>query len=71
MNIAISATPAPHGWVVFLDDWQVNFNHLEDAQAFIGRLKARIDAPHAWPVPPERNVFARPVPAPEVDAVAG
>jgi len=36
-------------WVVHLDACQVGFSRLGDAQAFVNRLQARIDAPHAWP----------------------
>ncbi|MBT9264902.1 hypothetical protein KKQ10_08435 [Pseudomonas sp. MG-9] len=71
MNIDISATAVPHGWVVSLDDCRVYFNQLEDAQAFVSRLKARIDAPHPWPQATERKVFALPAPAGAVEAVAG
>ncbi|WWL45355.1 hypothetical protein V5O39_06705 [Pseudomonas parakoreensis] len=40
MNIDISATAAPHGWVVSLDDCRVYFNQLQEAQAFVSRLQA-------------------------------
>ncbi|EZP30946.1 hypothetical protein [Pseudomonas sp. RIT288] len=69
MNIDISATAAPHGWIVSLDDWQVSFDHLEDARAFVTRLKARIEAPHPWPRASERQGAGQP--AREADAVAG
>jgi len=36
-------------WIVHLDAWEVGFNSLEQAQAFVTRLRARIDAPHPWP----------------------
>jgi hypothetical protein len=71
MNIDISATAAPHGWIVSLDDWQVSFDHLEDARAFVSRLKARINAPHPWPQASERTGFNQPAPARETDALAG
>ena len=50
MRIEIMEKPTVHGWVVCLDALQVNFNSLEEAQAFVDQLKARIDAPRAWPV---------------------
>jgi hypothetical protein len=37
----------------------VEFKTLEGAQAFVRRLRTRIDAPHAWPInvdpPPVRQ----------------
>lgn len=71
MNIEISATAAPHGWIVSLDDWQVSFDQLEDAQAFVRRLKARLDAPHPWPLASERTGFGQPTPARAAATVAG
>lgn len=58
MNIKITERQAPHGWVVHLDDWDVNFKHLDAAQDFAGLLQARIDAPHVWP-----NAFGQTLPA--------
>lgn len=49
MIIDITEKPANHCWVVCMDALQVNFNSLEEAQAFVGQLKARIKAPHVWP----------------------
>ena len=49
MIIDITEKPANHCWVVSMDAYEVNFNSLGEAQAFVGRLKARIDAPHVWP----------------------
>lgn len=71
MNIDISATAAPHGWVVSLDDCRVYFNQLQEAQAFVSRLQARIDAPHPWPHATEHQIFTPPAPARIVKAVAG
>ena len=49
MIIDITETPASHCWVVCMDALQVNFNSLGEAQAFVGQLMARIQAPHVWP----------------------
>lgn len=62
MNIGITQTRTPHGWVVQMDDLAVNFNSLEQANAFVGQLKARIAAPHVWPGAAGREVFARALP---------
>jgi hypothetical protein len=50
MIIAISEKRTTHRWVVQLDNLEVNFNGQAEAQAFVGQLKARINAPHTWPV---------------------
>ncbi|MDI2143629.1 MULTISPECIES: hypothetical protein [unclassified Pseudomonas] len=55
MNIEIIERRSPHGWVVHMDRLQVNFNSLEQARAFVGQLRARIDAPHTWPQPTARK----------------
>ncbi|WP_212627709.1 hypothetical protein [Pseudomonas sp. PP3] len=49
MIIDIAQKPASHCWVVCMDDFKVSFNSLGEAQAFVGLLKARIEAPHVWP----------------------
>jgi hypothetical protein len=49
MNIEITEIGVPHHWVVHMDDFEVNFNSQEQADAFVSQLKARIAAPHAWP----------------------
>ncbi|WP_223547327.1 hypothetical protein [Pseudomonas sp. A-B-19] len=49
MIIDITEKPANHCWVVCMDALQVNFNSQGEAQAFVGQLKARIEAPHVWP----------------------
>lgn len=52
MIIDITEKPAGHGWVVHMDALEVDFDSLEAATAFVGQLRARIDAPHAWPASP-------------------
>jgi len=49
MIIDIKEKPASHCWVVCMDAFKVNFNTLGEAQAFVGQLTARIEAPHVWP----------------------
>ena len=49
MIIDITQKPASHCWVVCMDALKVNFYSLGEAQAFVGLLKARIEAPHVWP----------------------
>ncbi|NWB29644.1 hypothetical protein [Pseudomonas gingeri] len=56
MNIEITEGRAGHGWIVHMDDQAVNFNSLEQATAFVDQLKARIEAPHVWPVAAGREV---------------
>ncbi|QQZ44910.1 hypothetical protein IF690_15190 [Pseudomonas sp. SK3(2021)] len=52
MIIDITEKPTGHGWVVHMDALEVSFSSLEAATAFVGQLRARIDAPHAWPASP-------------------
>ncbi|MGH8387353.1 MAG: hypothetical protein ACRESJ_17990 [Pseudomonas sp.] len=52
MIIDITEKPASHCWVVCMDALEVNFNSLDGARAFVDQLKARIEAPHAWPISP-------------------
>jgi hypothetical protein len=49
MIIDIKEKPTSHCWVVCMDALKVNFNTLGEAQAFVGLLTARIEAPHVWP----------------------
>ena len=57
MIIAIAEKQTTHRWVVQLDNLEVIFNGREEAQAFVGQLKARINAPHPWPITAGRPVF--------------
>lgn len=52
MIIDIKTNRTKHCWVVCIDTLEVNFNSLEAASAFVSQLKARIDAPHSWPIAP-------------------
>lgn len=49
MIIDIREKPRSHRWVVWMDDIEVPFDSKGDAQIFVDRLRARIDAPHVWP----------------------
>jgi len=63
MIIEVSEKQVKHGWAVHLDALEVNFNSLEEAQAFVAQLKARIDAPHTWPSPAGQKRFAGSIPS--------
>lgn len=56
MIIDMTQSPTRHCWVVRMDALEVSFNTREDAQAFVGQLKARIEAPHVWPIPDDRGI---------------
>jgi len=60
MIIEITEKRTSHGWAVHMDALEVNFNSMEEAKAFVDQLKARIDAPHIWPVTVGQAAFARP-----------
>lgn len=59
MIIDIKEKPTSHCWVVCMDALEVNFNNLGEAEAFVGQLKARIEAPHVWPTPSSPAAFTR------------
>jgi hypothetical protein len=50
MNIKIEKAVCGSDWLVMLNDYLVKFRSMEEAVAFVERLKARIDAPHVIPV---------------------
>jgi hypothetical protein len=60
MNIDIKKKQTTHGWVVHMDALEVSFNTQEEANAFVGQLQARIDAPHRWPNSSDLMVFPAP-----------
>ncbi|WP_095108368.1 hypothetical protein [Pseudomonas sp. Irchel 3E20] len=62
MIIDIKERPASHCWVVCMDALQVNVYTLGEAPAFVGQLKARIEAPHVWPSGTGRADDTRPMP---------
>ncbi|OIN53152.1 hypothetical protein [Pseudomonas costantinii] len=59
MNIEITKARTLPCWVVHLDDLAVNFNSLEQANAFVAQLNVRIAAPHVWPHAGPREIFER------------
>jgi len=59
MNIEISG-PSDDQWIVRMDAFVVRFDSKVAAQSFVDQLKARIDAPHAWPTLVDTAPVARP-----------
>lgn len=49
MLITITQQQAPLRWTVHMDGWFVHFDSQAQAEAFVQRLQARLDAPHPWP----------------------
>ncbi|WP_087502223.1 hypothetical protein [Pseudomonas sp. SID14000] len=47
MNIYVEENPEQNRWWVRMDDCRVSFNTFAEAQAFVERLNARLNAPHA------------------------
>jgi hypothetical protein len=46
-----------------MDGWEVGFDSRDEAEAFVRQLKARINAPHAWPVTAVTEPLTRQPPA--------
>ncbi|WP_063914722.1 hypothetical protein [Pseudomonas sp. p21] len=46
MNIYVEDNPEQNRWWVRMDDCRVSFNTSIEAQAFVERLNARLNAPH-------------------------
>lgn len=61
MIIDITQKQTTHDWVVHMDALEVVFESLEGAQAFVDQLKARIAAPHIWPINVGPAAFTRPM----------
>ncbi|EJT85795.1 hypothetical protein PPS11_03880 [Pseudomonas putida S11] len=47
MNIYVENSPQQNRWWVRMDDCRVSFNTSAEAQAFVDRLNARLNAPHS------------------------
>lgn len=47
MNIYVEKNPEQNRWWVRMDDCRVSFNTSAEAQAFVERLNARLNAPHS------------------------
>lgn len=49
MLLKIEEESAAGGWVIWMDAWCVKFRSYAEAEAFLKRLKARINASHFIP----------------------
>jgi hypothetical protein len=49
MKVEIKPAQSKAGWEVTLDTCAVSFHSHEEAEAFVKRLQARLDAPHPLP----------------------
>lgn len=47
MNIYVECNTEQNRWWVRMDDWRVSFNTAAEAQQFVERLNARLNAPHS------------------------
>ncbi|MDT8921302.1 MULTISPECIES: hypothetical protein [Pseudomonas] len=47
MNIYVETSPEQNRWWVRMDDCRVSFTTPDEAQAFVDRLNARLNAPHS------------------------
>ncbi|WP_248920078.1 hypothetical protein [Pseudomonas entomophila] len=47
MNIEIERNTEQNRWWVRMDDWRVSFNTAVEAEQFVERLNARLNAPHS------------------------
>lgn len=47
MNIYVEKHTEHNRWWVRMDDWRVSFNSSTEAEQFVERLNARLDAPHS------------------------
>lgn len=47
MKIFIEKDPTQNCWWVHMDRWAVSFHNHDGADAFVERLKSRINAPHS------------------------
>ncbi|ANY86564.1 MULTISPECIES: hypothetical protein [Pseudomonas] len=47
MNVYIEENADQHRWCVHMDQWQVGFRTPDEAEQFVERLIARLNAPHS------------------------
>ncbi|WP_144173144.1 hypothetical protein [Pseudomonas sp. Kh13] len=47
MNIYVEKNPEQNRWWIRMDDCRVSFTTCAEAQAFVERLSARLNAPHS------------------------
>lgn len=58
MNVYLEKNTEHNRWWVHMDEWQVSFKTSAEAEAFVARLTARLNAPHSrsklagWPLHP-------------------
>jgi len=50
MVITIEKAVCGPDWLVMLNNYPLTFRSMAEAQSFVDRLKARIEAPHSIPV---------------------
>ncbi|MEN5236161.1 hypothetical protein ACIPM0_09360 [Pseudomonas sichuanensis] len=48
MNIHVEYNTEQNRCWVRMDDWRVGFNTAAEAEQFVERLNARLNAPHSW-----------------------
>lgn len=60
MLLKIEKANTAEGWVVWMDAWCVKFRSHAEAEAFLRRLKERINAPHFIPASVEKLVVEMP-----------
>ncbi|WP_040068293.1 hypothetical protein [Pseudomonas batumici] len=56
MLISIEEADTNAGWLVVMDAWRVKFRSYAEAEAFVEKLKDRINAPHPLPISINRPV---------------
>ncbi|WP_338524910.1 hypothetical protein NUH87_04320 [Pseudomonas batumici] len=56
MLISIEEVKTNAGWLVVMNAWRVRFRSYAEAEAFVKRLKDRINAPHPLPISLNRPI---------------
>ncbi len=54
--ISIEEADTHSDWLVVIDVWRVRFRRYAEAEAFVEKLKDRINAPHPLPISINRPV---------------
>lgn len=52
MNVYIEVNADQHRWCVHMDQWHVGFRTPDEAEQFVERLTARLNAPIRWTCSP-------------------
>ncbi|MCE1117784.1 MULTISPECIES: hypothetical protein [Pseudomonas] len=55
MNIHVECNTEQNRWWVRMDDWRVGFNTAAEAEQFVERLNARLNAPHSLAMLADRS----------------